>query len=77
MTASHGRDPQAPSFRAEKLTHYFSDRRAPLERLAGLLGKSGFYRAGSGLAAGAALLDQAWHWAWLFASALVISGGPR
>jgi hypothetical protein len=25
----------------------------------------------------AALLDQAWHWAWLFASALVISGPPR
>ena len=59
------------------VTHYFSDRRTPLERLAGLLGKSGFYRAGSGLATGAALLDQAWHWAWLFASALVISGGPR
>lgn len=59
------------------VTHYFSDRRKPLEWLAGRLGKGGFYRAGEGLATGAALLDQAWHWVWLFASALVISGGPR
>ena len=59
------------------VTHYFSDRRKPLERLASRLGKSGFCRAGDGLATGASLLDQAWHWAWLFASALVISGGPR
>jgi hypothetical protein len=59
------------------VTHYFSDRRTPLERLCSLLGSGDFYQAGSGLATGAALLDQAWHWAWLFASALVISGGPR
>jgi hypothetical protein len=59
------------------VTHYFSDRRQPLAWVAAKLGKRGFYEAGSGLATGAALLDQAWHWAWLFASALVISGGPR
>ncbi len=59
------------------VTHYFSDRRKPLEWLASLTGKSGFYRAGEGLATGAALLDQAWHWCWLFVSALVISGGAR
>lgn len=59
------------------VTHYFSDRRRPLARLCALLGKSGFHDAGGGLATGAALLDQAWHWCWLFASALVISGGPR
>lgn len=59
------------------VTHYFADRRRPLERLAGLLGSTKFYRAGEGLATGAALLDQAWHWGWLFVSALVISGGAR
>ena len=60
------------------VTHYFADRRKPLERLAELWpGKIGFYRAGEGLATGAALLDQAWHWWWLFLSALLISGPPR
>lgn len=59
------------------VTHYFSDRRRPLAWLAGKVGKTGFHDAGSGLASGAGLLDQAWHWAWLFASALVISGPPR
>lgn len=59
------------------VTHYFADRRRPLERLARLLGKSGFYSAGDGLATGAALLDQAWHWVWLFVSALIVAGGPR
>jgi len=60
------------------VTHYFADRRKPLERLAELWpGKTGFYRAGGGLVTGAALLDQAWHYCWLFASALIASGGPR
>lgn len=59
------------------VTHYFADRRRPLAWLAGKLGLAGFWSAGEGLATGAGLLDQAWHWVWLFASALVISGGPR
>lgn len=59
------------------VTHYVSDRRAPLARLADAAGKGGFYRAGEGLATGAGLLDQAWHWAWLFVSALVVAGGAR
>lgn len=67
----------AAGFALNAVTHYFADRRRPLQRMAGLLGKGGFYEAGSGLATGAALLDQAWHWCWLFASALVISGPPR
>jgi hypothetical protein len=58
-------------------THYFADRRTPLERLCGRTGGGGFYRAGTGLATGAALLDQAWHWVWMFAAALVMSGAPR
>jgi len=57
-------------------THYFADRRRPLERLAALIpGKLGFYQAGEGLASGAAHLDQAWHWWWLFAAALITAGG--
>jgi hypothetical protein len=60
------------------VTHYFADRRRPLERLASLIpGKLGFWRAGEGLASGAAHLDQAWHWWWLFAAALIAAGGPR
>jgi hypothetical protein len=59
------------------VTHYVADRRRPLERIAAALGKGGFYQAGDGLATGAALLDQAWHWVWLFVSALVMTGGPR
>jgi hypothetical protein len=60
-------------------SHYFADRRRPLERLASLIpGKSAFWRAGDGLASGAAHLDQAWHWWWLFAAALITAGGcPR
>lgn len=58
------------------VTHYFADRRRPLERLASAIpGKLGFYRAGEGLASGAAHLDQAWHWWWLFAAALITVGG--
>jgi Protein of unknown function (DUF3307) len=63
------------------VTHYAADRRRPLQRLAEMLGtsvvpgKAQYWRAGDGLATGAAYLDQAWHWTWLFASALVIAGG--
>jgi hypothetical protein len=59
------------------VSHYIADRRKPLARIARALGREDFYRAGDGLATGAALLDQAWHWAWLFVSALVIAGGAR
>jgi hypothetical protein len=57
------------------VTHYFADRRCPLRRLAGLIpGKLGFWEAGDGLASGGAYLDQAWHWWWLFAAALITAG---
>lgn len=59
------------------VTHYVSDRRTPLARLADALGKGGFWRAREGLATGAGLLDQAWHWCWLLVSALVVAGGPH
>jgi hypothetical protein len=54
------------------VTHYFADRRKPLRQLAELVpGRAGFLRSGEGLASGAAHLDQAWHWWWIFAAALV------
>lgn len=60
------------------VSHYFADRRRPLQHLAALIpGKLGFWRTGDGLASGAAHLDQAWHWWWLFAAALITAGGAR
>lgn len=50
------------------VSHYFADRREPLRRLACLLGKEDYWHNG-----GAADLDQAWHWCWLFAAALIIA----
>lgn len=58
-------------------THYVADRRRPLKRLADAIGKGEFWRSGEGLASGAAHLDQAWHWLWLFAAALITAGGVR
>ncbi len=61
------------------VTHYWADRRTTLARLAELLGRGGFYRLGApragrddnpSLGTGAYVLDQSWHWAWLFAAAL-------
>jgi hypothetical protein len=67
--------PAAAGLGISAVTHYFADRRAPLRRLARALGKDEFWHAGDGLASGAAHLDQAWHWAWLFAAALITAGG--
>jgi hypothetical protein len=71
--------PVSPAWAAAGLsvsavTHYFADRRIPLRELAGTLGKGQFWASGEGLASGAAHLDQAWHWAWLAAAALVTAG---
>lgn len=75
LPASPGR--AAIGLAVSAVTHYAADRRAPLARLAGRLGKGGFWRAGEGLASGAAYLDQSWHWLWLFAAALITAGGAR
>lgn len=57
------------------VSHYVADRRLPLARLADALGLGGFWRSGTPpLASGAYALDQAWHWAWLGAAALVTAG---
>ncbi|MGW4426578.1 transcriptional regulator [Streptosporangium sp. NPDC004631] len=57
-------------------SHYWADRRTPLAALAERTGKGDFYRLGAGhLGSGAYALDQSWHVAWLFVSALIIAGG--
>jgi hypothetical protein len=56
-------------------SHYFADRRRPLELLARLIGKGEFWDLGDGLASGAAAMDQAFHWAFVFAAAIVTAGG--
>jgi hypothetical protein len=72
--------PVSPGYAAAGLavsavTHYFTDWRRPLARVAELTGNGGFWRAGEGLASGTAVLDQSWHWLWVFAAALITAGG--
>lgn len=52
-------------------THYLADRRSPLRKIAAVLGKDEFWTSGEGLASGAAYMDQAWHWCWIFLAAVV------
>lgn len=61
------------------VTHYWADRRVTLAALARRLGRSAFYALGSArpgqqdsvTLGGAYLLDQAWHWGWLWVAAIV------
>lgn len=53
-------------------THYWADRRSPLERLSDRLGKGEFYRRGEGLGRGSFHLDQAWHHGWEAIAAVMI-----
>jgi hypothetical protein len=48
------------------VTHYYADRRVPLQRLARAAGKGTWWDKG-----GSYVLDQSWHWGWLFAAALL------
>jgi hypothetical protein len=66
------------------VTHYWADRRFTLARLVEWLGKTDFYRLGAprtgkddnpSLGTGAYVLDQSWHWLWLFVAALVTASG--
>jgi len=74
---------------ADAASHYWADRRTTLAALAGRLdatvspGKGEFYRLGAPrpgrddnpcLGTGAALLDQAFHVAWLWAAAIAAAG---
>ncbi|WP_021594591.1 DUF3307 domain-containing protein [Actinomadura welshii] len=63
-------------------SHYWADRRSPLARLAELLGKGDYYRLGAprlgrddnpSTGTGAFHLDQSWHIAWLWITALIIA----
>lgn len=66
------------------VTHYIADRRTPLRRIAAWISptKLAFYELGTpragrddnpSLGTGAYVLDQSWHKAWLFVSALVVA----
>ncbi|MBM0201814.1 transcriptional regulator [Micromonospora sp. STR1s_5] len=63
-------------------THYLADRRVPFRAIAERLGSGGFYQLGlpragrddnPSLGTGAYALDQSWHIAFLFISAVVIA----
>jgi hypothetical protein len=56
------------------VTHYVADRREPLRRMAGATGHAPFYAMNTGGLNGAYLMDQSWHYGWIFVAALVIAG---
>jgi hypothetical protein len=69
---------------ADAASHYWADRRYTLAALADRLGKGDYYRLGQPrpgrddnptIGTGAYALDQAWHTAWLWAAALIITSG--
>lgn len=77
--------PLAIGLAVNAVSHYFADRRTPFAKLIALLepgtSKMTFYRLGAPrpghddnptLGTGAYQLDQSWHVAWLFISALII-----
>lgn len=80
-----GVDTMATGLGIIAVTHYWIDRRAPLYRLAALLGKTGFVTgctvvrkpgdtpAEVGPGTGLYALDQSFHFLWLFVSALVMT----
>ncbi|MFC3979682.1 DUF3307 domain-containing protein [Streptosporangium jomthongense] len=68
----------------DAISHYWADRRTTLAALADRVGKGDFYRMGAPrpghddaphLGTGAYALDQSWHIAWLFISALIVAWG--
>lgn len=72
------------AFSVDAASHYWVDRRSTLRRLAEALNKGGYYALGSpraghddnpGTGTGAYHLDQSWHVAWLWITALIIAVG--
>jgi hypothetical protein len=66
----------------DAVSHYWADRRSTLRRLAESINKGGYYALGSpreghddnpGTGTGAFHLDQSWHIAWLWITALIIA----
>ena len=67
-------------------SHYWADRRTTLAWLAEKVGKGEFFRMGlprpghddaPHLGTGRYALDQSWHHAWLFVTALIIAAGAN
>lgn len=56
------------------VTHYVADRREPLRKMAEAVGHAPFYKLASGGLNGAYLMDQSWHYGWIFVAALVSAG---
>jgi hypothetical protein len=73
VSAAHA----AAGLAVSAITHYAADRRRPLRALAARVGKLAYHDLGDGLATGAAHMDQAWHWWWLFTAALLTTGGAH
>ena len=55
------------------VTHYWADRRSPLQKLAEKVGKGPFYKRGEILGSGAYALDQSWHHVWETVAAVLIA----
>lgn len=73
------RVPLSPSWTAaglgvSALTHYVADRREPLRRMATATGHAPFYATNTGGMNGAYLMDQSFHYGWIFVAALLIAG---
>lgn len=62
------------------ISHYWADRRFTLAKLCRGLGKENFYNLGKPrdthdnpcLGTGAYVLDQSWHWFWIFITTIVM-----
>ncbi|MEV4173956.1 transcriptional regulator [Nonomuraea sp. NPDC049709] len=74
----------AVALAVDGVSHYWADRRYTLQALAERTGKGDFYQLGQPrpgrddahhLGTGAYAMDQSWHVAWLFVTALIIAAG--
>jgi hypothetical protein len=64
----------AAALATSAVSHYVADRREPLRRMAEATGHAPFYRLNTGGLNGAYLMDQSWHYGWIFVAALVAAG---
>lgn len=72
------------AFAIDAASHYWADRRSTLAKIANLIGKNGYYQLGVPrpghddnvtTGTGAYHLDQAWHIAFIWITALIIAAG--
>jgi hypothetical protein len=64
----------AAALATSAVTHYVADRREPLRRMAEATNLGRFYRLKADGLNGAYLMDQSWHYGWIFAAALITAG---